>query len=72
MNKTKLSAVRRKASKKAVEAHWGKVRRSPSRQIRVDESAYIALLEVPERDRRDVASRGVTSAAAAFRDRRRA
>lgn len=44
----------------AIRARWGK--RGKSKQIRVDADAADALLAVPERDRRRVASDGVRGA----------
>lgn len=66
MRLSKLAKVRRSVAKKGAEARWGVVKRSPSRQIRVDESAYSALLEVPERDRRMVASGAIIDAVGAY------
>lgn len=60
-----VSAVRRAASRKGLEARWG-AGRGPSRQIRVDAAAADALLAIPERDRRGVASGAIVDAAAAY------
>ena len=53
-----LSAKRRAASAKGLEARWGDAR-GKSRQVRIDAVAAAALETVPEKDRRDVATRGV-------------
>lgn len=53
-----LSAKRRAASAKGVAARWGESR-GESRQVRIDAVAAAALETVPEKDRRDVATRGV-------------
>lgn len=53
-----LSAKRRSASAKGLAARWGESR-GASRQVRIDAVAASALETVPEKDRRDVATRGV-------------
>ena len=53
-----LSKKRRAASAKGVAARWGESR-GASRQVRIDAVAAAALETVPEKDRRDVATRGV-------------
>lgn len=53
-----LSAKRRTASAKGLAARWGESR-GASRQVRIDAVAAAALETVPEKDRRDVATRGV-------------
>ena len=53
-----LSKKRRAASAKGVAARWGESR-GASRQVRIDATAATALQTVPEKDRRDVATRGV-------------
>lgn len=60
-----VSAVRRAASRKGLKARWGEGR-TPSRQIRVDAEAADALLAIPERDRRGVASAAIIEGAAAY------
>ena len=56
-----LSAKRRAASAKGLAARWGDAR-GKSRQVRVDEAAYNALQIVPERERREFASRAIIAA----------
>ena len=58
INPAELSAKRRAASAKGVAARWGESR-GVSRQVRIDAVAAAALESVPEKDRRDVATRGV-------------
>lgn len=60
-----LSAMRRAASAKGLAARWGGAR-GKSRQVRVDEAAFDALMAVPERDRRRVASDAIIEAAARY------
>lgn len=60
-----LSAKRRAASAKGLAARWGDAR-GKSRTIRVDEPAYNALQRVPEKYRREVASRAIEKAADDF------
>lgn len=54
---TKAAINQRKA---AIRARWGE-RAGKSKQVRVDADAASALLTVPERDRRTVASDGIRS-----------
>lgn len=56
-----MNNLRRQAALKGLRSRWGETR-SKSRQIRVDEAAYSALLTIPERKRREVASRAIMSA----------
>ena len=56
----KISENQHKQRVAAIRARWGE--RSKSKQIRVDADAANALLAVPERDRRRVASDGVRGA----------
>lgn len=58
IGKAELSAKRRAASAKGVAARWGESR-GASRQVRIDAVAAAALETVPEKYRRDVATRGV-------------
>ena len=53
----------------AIRARWGK--RGKSKQIRVDADAADALLAVPERDRRRVASDGVRGAVKDYKAKKR-
>lgn len=53
-----ISQKRHDAAQRAMFSRWG-AKRSPSRTIRIDATAAAALATVPEKDRRDVATRGV-------------
>lgn len=55
----------RDAALRGLKSRWGD-RRMPSRQIRIDAAAAEMLAQIPERDRRDVASRGVIAAVANY------
>ena len=68
MRKRELHAIRRRAAKAALTERWGGDKRTPSKQIRVDEDAAELLAQVPDRDRRAVASKGVREAAAEYLD----
>lgn len=59
---TKHKPSRAAAGRAGAVARWGD-RRTPSRQIRIDAAAAEMLAQIAERDRRDVASRGVIAAA---------
>lgn len=50
----------------ALASRWGGDKRTQSKQIRVDADAADLLAQVPDRDRRAVASKGVRKAAAAY------
>ncbi len=58
-----LSAVRSSVGKRGASSRWGSPRPA-SRTIRVNADAYAALLRVPERDRREVASSAILAACA--------
>lgn len=60
-----ISQKRHDAAQRAMFSRWG-AKRSPSRTIRVDEPAYNALQRVPEKYRREVASRAIEKAADDF------
>lgn len=53
-----ISQKRHDAAQRAMFSRWG-AKRGPSRTIRIDATAAAALATVPEKDRRDVATRGV-------------
>ena len=65
MKKQHLHAVRRAAALSSLRSRWGD-RRTPSKQVRVDAEAATALLRVPERERRAVASGGILKAVAEY------
>lgn len=51
--------------KAAIRARWGE-RAGKSKQVRVDADAASALLTVPERERRTVASNGIRAAVKSY------
>lgn len=65
IGKAELSAKRRAASAKGVAARWGESH-GASRQVRIDAVAAAALETVPEKYRREVASRAIEKAADDF------
>ena len=68
MRKRELHAIRKRAAKAALAQRWGGDARAPSKQIRVDADAADALAQIPDRDRRAVASNGVRAAVADYLD----
>ena len=66
MRKRELHAIRKRAAKAALAQRWGGDARAPSKQIRVDADAAEALAQIPDRDRRAVASQGVRDAVADY------
>ena len=65
MTKRHIHAVRSAAAKSAMRSRWGE-KRTSAKQISVDAEAATALLRVPERERRAVASGGIMKAVAEY------
>lgn len=64
--KRDLHAARQRAAAAALASRWGGEKRTQSKQVRVDARAADLLAQVPDIDRRAVASKGVLAAAAAY------
>lgn len=60
-----MKIEKQEAKQKAARARWGE-RAGKSKQVRVDADAADALLTVPERERRTVASGGIRSAVKSY------
>ncbi len=69
MRQREIKANKKRAAVASHKVRWGDGRK-PSKQIRVDADAAELLAQVPDRDRRAVASQGVRDAAAAYLDGR--